>query len=126
MRLKRLFPFILVLAVGCRSFSAEQGSVGTSPGTDPVTGSPTTNNEEGVSEAIPDEQIDLNKIVLQTYADESQRILAANLLLFSPNPYARKVLIQTLNLTTNSPARIAVCKALIQTRTTQKEIPDSS
>ena len=123
MRLKRLFPFILVLAVGCRTFSAERGTVGTATSANSVNPLPAANTTQDADER---KQIDLNKFVLLTNSDESRRIDAASLLLFNKNPYARQVLTETLNLTNNSPARMAVCNALIQTRKTQQEIPNKN
>ncbi len=125
MSLQRLFLFILILVVGCRTLSAERSTAGSSSSVNPSNLS-AANTAETASEINSDLQIDLNKTVLQTYSDETKRIDAASLLLFSRNPHARQVLIETLNLTNNSPARMAVCKALIKTRTTQQEIPNKN
>ena len=125
MYLQKMFPFILILAVVCRIVTAEQNHTGASGVINPSNTQIATSATE--SSAEKNKQIDLNKkVLLQTYSDETSRIDAASLLLFDPNPYARKVLIDTLKLTNNSAARMAVCKALIQTRTTQQEIPDKN
>jgi HEAT repeat protein len=121
MNLQRLFFFILILVVGCRTVSAERGVNGTATGTNPINSQEPAKVEEAVDGT---KQIDLNKAMLLTFSDETKRIDVASLLLFNQNPYARQVLIDTLNLTNNSPARMAVCKALIKTRTSQQEIPN--
>ncbi len=122
MKFQKLIPFILVLTVGCRTVTAEQNRNSVTGNTNPPVSLSTTAAIEPSSEL--NKQIELNKKGLLTFADESNRIDAANLLLFDPNPDARKVLIDILNLTNNSAARIAICKALFQTRKTQQEIPD--
>ncbi|MBN1973187.1 MAG: HEAT repeat domain-containing protein [Sedimentisphaerales bacterium] len=128
MSLQRLFLFILVLAVGCRTVSAERSAPRTTEmlnQENPSTAAnPITPPELNQNKTADIEQIEVNKNVLRTSADEQMRLTAANLLLFDPNSYARQVLIETLNLTNNSPARLAVCKALNQTRTTRREIRD--
>jgi HEAT repeat protein len=124
MNLQRLFLFILVLTLGCRTLSAGQSEAGAaSPPKQENPASP-ANTTITVPEIKPDKQIELNTRVLQTSTDESNRIDAANLLLFDPNPLARKALIETLNLTSNSAARMAICNVLIQSRKTKQEIPN--
>ncbi|MBN2589035.1 MAG: hypothetical protein JXA96_04175 [Sedimentisphaerales bacterium] len=125
MSLQRVFIFMMILALGCRSVSAERS--GERVTTEPDRGNPTeaVTNISAVPENISDmekEQIELNRTMLLTYSDEAMRINAASLLLFNQNPYARQVLIDTLGLTNNSLARIAICNALIQ----RTDIPDKS
>jgi len=62
----------------------------------------------------PDEELDIIKNALLQGPSEEIRIKAATVMLFSENPLARKILLDALKQTENSPARMAVCKALIQ------------
>ncbi len=121
MSLQRVFFISMILALGCRNVSAERSGNGAA--TEPNRENPTI--AVGNVETIPDnmtdmqkEQIELNKTALLTFADETRRIDAASLLLLNQNPYARQVLIEIMNMANNSPARIAICKALIQHRET--------
>ena len=70
---------------------------------------------EAVVEAKPDDQFQINKNALLQDPNEQIRITAANVMLRSDNPVERDFLIETLVQTKNSAARMAVCKALIQT-----------
>ena len=120
MSLQRVFFLVLILALGCRTVSAERSGVETTaPVAEPnqVSSTETPSNNETTPETITDmekEQIELNRTMLLTYSDEAMRINAANLLLLNPNSYARQVIIETLSLTNNSPARMAICNALIK------------
>ena len=125
MRLQRVFFFILILALGCRTVSAERSSTGATIEPNRTNFTDVVNEVAAVPENTSDmqkKQIDLNKTMLLTYSDEAVRINAASLLLLNQNPYAKQVLIETLNLTNNSPARIAICKALIQ----HQDIPNKN
>jgi len=86
------------------------------------------NVSETPTEAKPDEQLDeqleLNKNSLLTDPSEQIRIKAATVMLVSENPLARKILIDALNNTKNTAARMAVCKALIQAGTSKADIKD--
>ena len=76
---------------------------------------------------LTDEQLDINKNALLKDPNELIRIKAAKLLLFSDSPQAREFLIKdVLGQGKNSAARRAVCKALIQTRTSKEPIPNKA
>ena len=80
-----------------------------------------TANESATSGgAKPDEQLDIIKNALLQGPSEEIRIKAANVMLFSENPLARAFLLDTLKQAENNAARMAVCKALIQTRTSKE------
>ena len=73
-------------------------------------------------EAKPDEQLEINKNTLLKGPSEDIRVKAATVMLYSSDPLARKILLDVLKQSENLAARAAVCKALIQTRTTQKPV----
>jgi len=114
---KRLYLIILILAIGCR----QARIVASTPAL-------AANVNETPTEAKPDEQLDkqleLNKNSLLTDPSEQIRIKAATVMLVSENPLARKILIDALNNTKNTAARMAVCKALIQAGTSKADIKD--
>ena len=118
---KRLYLIILMLAIGCQ----QAGIVANTPAL-------AANANETRTEAKPeekldeqlDEQLELNKNSLLTDPSEQIRIKAATVMLVSENPLARKILIDALNNTKNSAARMAVCKALIQAGTSKADIKD--
>ena len=127
MGLKRLFLSLLILVIGCQHVSVEPvkaGQVGANQENPIVTTSPIETAAKAEIDIELDEQLKINRGVLLNDPNEQNRITVVNLLLFKfkDNPNARQILIDTLNLTNNSAARIAVCKALIQTRTSQSEI----
>ena len=68
--------------------------------------------------AKSDEELDV--IALLQGSSEEERVKAASVMLFSDNPLARKTLLDTLKQAKNSAARTAVCKALIQTRSSKE------
>ena len=70
----------------------------------------------GVQEAKPDPQLEVNREALLKGSTEQIRIKAASLMLFNPDPGARKVLLDCLAQSDNLVAQ-AVCKALGQSRT---------
>lgn len=112
MGVKRLYFIILILVIGCQQagISANQ----------PVFAANATNGAS--AEAKPDEQLDFIKNALLNDPNVEMRIKAANVMLSSQNPLARKILLETLGLTNNSAARMAVCQALIQTRSSEGEL----
>jgi tetratricopeptide (TPR) repeat protein len=76
-----------------------------------------------VAEVVPlNPQQDLNKDTLLKNSEEQKRVTAANLLLIDTDPNARKVLIDTLGLSNNSAARMAVCRALVQARSSSQSV----
>ena len=106
---RRLYPVILVLIIGC-----QQPGIGQSPQPDPA--------GKTIKKVRPDKQLALNKqALLSKGSSEQMRIDAANLMLFSENPLAREILLNTLKQSKNRDARIAVCKSLIQARVSKKE-----
>ncbi len=112
MSIKRLYLVMLMLIIGC-----QQASVSQEQPAEPA------NTSEVTVKAKPDEQLDINKNALLKDPNELIRIKAANLLLFSNNPQAREFLINdVLNQARNSAARMAVCKALIQTRSSKESV----
>lgn len=81
------------------------------------------NAGSGVENSRPDEQLEINKNALLRDPNEMIRITAANLLMLSDNPEARRFLInEILAQSGNSAARMAVCKALIQKKSSTDEI----
>ena len=65
---------------------------------------------------------ELDVIALLQGSSEEERVKAANVMLFSDNSLARKTLLDALKQVKNSAARIAVCKALIQTRSSNEPV----
>ncbi len=61
-------------------------------------------------------QLKINQKALLEGSSEQMRIDAATVMLFSLDPQARNILLEALRQSENSPARIAVCRALSQTR----------
>ena len=106
---RRLYPVILVLIIGC-----QQPGIGQNPQPDAA--------DRTIAQPRPDKQLELNKqALLNKGSSEEMRIDAANLMLFSENPLAREILLNTLKQSENRDARIAVCKSLIQARVSKKE-----
>ncbi len=110
MSTKRSYLVILLLMIGY-----QRAGVGQDKPAQPANGT-------GAATEI-DTQLQLNKeALISKGSSEQMRINAANLLLFNKNPLARQILLDALKQTENSPARIAVCKALAQTRPARKPI----
>ena len=104
MSAKRLYLVILMLAIGCQqaSIAKEKPSVPT--------------------QSIPvnaelDPQLKVNKDALLNGS-----IDAATVMLFHDDPKAREILFDALKQSENSPARMAVCKALIQARVSKTAV----
>jgi len=114
MSVNRLCLIILVLVIGC-----QQGGISVDKA---AFAANTTNGAP--AEAKPDEQLEINKNALLEGPSEEIRIKAAAVMLGSEKPLARKILIDALVQTKNSAARMAVCKALIQARSSEGEIKD--
>lgn len=98
----RLYLVILILAIGCQQvcFAQNKPSV-------PANGTP--------AKVELDPQLNLNRKALLTGDIE-----AADLMLFHKDPNARKILLDVLRQNENSPARIAVCRALDKARAEKK------
>lgn len=69
------------------------------------------------------EQLELNKNSLYNDPKEDIRVKTANLLLFSPDPLARRILLEALEKREPVAAYGAVCKALSQTRANVEPLP---
>ncbi len=65
---------------------------------------------------------ELDVIALLQGSSEEERVKAASVMLFSDNTLARKTLLDALKQVKNSAARMAVCRALIQTRSSQEPV----
>lgn len=116
MSLKRLFLVILMLVIGCQQASVSQEKPA----------EPANANETAVK-VKPDEQLDIMKYLLLTAdANDQMRTKTVNVLLYHENPAARKILIDILGLTNNSAARMAVCRALIQSRTSSQPLENKT
>ncbi len=74
------------------------------------------------TEAKPDVQLEINRNALLKGPSEDNRINAAIVMLYSPDPLARKILLDALTQGENAAARAAVCKALIRSRALEKPI----
>lgn len=112
MSTKRLYLIILILAIGC-----QQGGIIINKAT---VAAEATN--EAAGGAKPDVQLEIYKNALLEGPSEEIRIKAVTEMLGSENPLARKILIDALIQTSNSAARVAVCKALSQSRSMEGEI----
>ncbi len=112
MSTKRLYLIILMLVIGC-----QQAGISTNT---PVFGANAANGAR--TEAKPDVQLEIYKNALLEGPSEQIRIKAATEMLGSENPLARAVLLDALKQTKNSAARMAVCKALIQTRASKGSV----
>ena len=111
MSVRRLCLMILLLVIGC-----QQLGVGAEKPVLPI--------ERGLAEAKLDKQLKINRDALLKGLGGQMRVDAATVMLFSRDPQARKILIDTLEQSENSAARIAVCKALSLARAEQKSIGD--
>jgi len=111
MSVKSSFLVLLLLIIGCQQavISQEQPA-----GEVNVTGTP--------DKVEPDEQLDINRYLLLTDPNDQMRVRTANVLLYNENPQARQTLIDTLSLTNNSAARMAICRALIQSRSSKVSV----
>ena len=101
---RRLYLAILLLITGC-----QQASIGADKPKPAAAG-------EKITETEPDRQLKINKDALLKGASEQIRIDAATVMLYSEDPSAGKILLDTLKQSENAAARIAVCKALSLTR----------
>jgi len=112
MSTKRLYLIILMLSIGCQQAGISSNT--------PAFAANATNGAS--AKAKPDEQLEINKNALLEGPSEEIRIKAATVMLGSENPLDRGILLDALKQTQNSAARMAVCKALIQTRSAKGEI----
>jgi HEAT repeat protein len=86
-------------------------------------GQPPQPGEHVTDQATPDAPLELyHEALTNKGSSEQMRTQAANLLLFSENPAARKILLKVLTNSENSPARVAVCRVLSKASLEQKPI----
>jgi len=111
MSAKRLYLVILMLVIGY-----QQAGIGADKAALPA------NTNVASAEAKPDEQLAIIKNAVLNDPNEEIRTKAAGVLLFSEDPLAREFLIETLTQAKNSTARMAVCRAFIQTRSSKKSV----
>jgi len=104
---KRVYLIIMMLVIGC-----QQAGIAQEKPIVPVQ-SITTSEEL-------DPQLKVNKDALLNGSAD-----AATLMLFHDDPKAREILLDVLQRNENSPARMAVCKAMIQARVSRKTIKDA-
>ena len=71
-----------------------------------------------------DDQLEVNKDTLLNGLTEDIRVTAATIMLSSPSPAARQVLIDILRKTDNPGARAAICKGLNQSRRSKEVVPN--
>ena len=106
---KRLYLLIFLLMVGCQQAGISAGR-------------PTSTANGKVAKSELSKQLKIYESTLLEGTSEQIRIVAAAEMLFSEDPLAREILLSVLRQSENSTARMAVCKALIQTRPEQKRI----
>ena len=111
MSIKGLYWIILLLVIGCQQAGVSADKAGL-----PV--------NDTIAEAEIDRQLKINRDTLLKGASEQIRIDAATVMLFSEDPMARRVLLEVLKQSENSVARMAVCKALSQSRAGQQPVKD--
>jgi len=103
MSARRLYLVILMLAIGC-----QQASIGQEKPPVPA---------QDTAAAELDPQLNVNREALLNGS-----IGAATVMLFREDPKAREILLNALKQSENSPARMAVCNALIQARVSKKAV----
>jgi hypothetical protein len=104
---KRIYIVTLILAIGCLQ-------VGIAQEKSPVS----TPNTQANGELDP--QLKVNKDALLNGSVD-----AATVMLFHNDPKARDILLDALKQSQNSPARMAVCKALIQARISKTAVKNA-
>ncbi|MHC4323473.1 MAG: hypothetical protein ACYSUX_04275 [Planctomycetota bacterium] len=107
MSAKRLYLIIVILAIGYRQAGIAQEK-------------PPAGAQNIPANVELDPQLKVNWKALLTGDIE-----AAGIMLFHDDPNARKILLETLKQSQNSPARMAVCKALIQARVSKKAVQNN-
>lgn len=110
--IKRVYIVLLgLLLAGCaQSDSGEGGAV--------------LQVDEGKAATEISKQLRINREALLSGRGEQIRIEAANVMMFSEEAAARKILIEVLKQSENRDARTAVCKALSQTALTGEPVKD--
>jgi hypothetical protein len=101
---KRVYLVILILAIGCQQAGIAQEK-------------PPVSTQNTPANAELDPQLKVNKDALLNGSVD-----AATVMLFHDDPKAREILLDALKQNENSPARMAVCNALIQARVSKKTV----
>jgi len=104
---KRVYLIIMMLVIGCQQAGIAQEK-------------PIVPVQSITTSAELDPQLKVNKDALLNGSAD-----AATLMLFHDDPKAREILLDVLQRNENSPARMAVCKAMIQARVSRKTIKDA-
>ncbi|MEA3224824.1 MAG: HEAT repeat domain-containing protein [Planctomycetota bacterium] len=104
MNTKRLYLVVLMLVI-----IGQQVCSGQNKPPAPAGGSP--------AKAQLDPQLEVNRVALL-----GGNLLVADVMLFHEDPNARKILLEILEQSENSPARIVVCRALIKARADKKVV----
>lgn len=104
---KRSYLVVLMLLIVCRQVALSQNKP------------PVQVNGAAQQEEL-DPQLKVNRNGLLERGD----IVAAGIMLFDSDPKARVILLDALRQSENSPARMAVCRALIKARTDNKPVKD--
>jgi len=101
---KRLYLVIFMLAIGCHLAGIAQEK-------------PSAPAQSTPANAELDPQLKVNKDALLKGS-----VIAATVMLFHDDPKAREILLDALKQDENIPARMAVCKALIQARVSKQAV----
>jgi hypothetical protein len=101
---KRVYLLVLISAIGCQQAGIAQEK-------------PAVSAQNAPAKAELDPQLKVNKDALLNGSVD-----AATVMLFHDDPKAREILLDALNQSENSPARMAVCNALIQARVSKKAV----
>ncbi len=108
MKLRRLlYLLVLLIIAGCRQEAVK-----------------TDESQEPLMRAEADTQLKVNQEALLHGATDGIRLDAAMVMMFSESPRDRGVLIDALKQPDNKPAQIAVCKALVVSRETRRQVKD--
>jgi HEAT repeat protein len=105
MSAKRVYVAILMLAIGCLQAGIAQEKL-----VEPAKNTPTT------------AELNTELKVFKEALFKQGSVDAATVMLFHADPNARVVLLDALKQSENSPARMAVCNALIQARVSKKTV----
>jgi len=112
MSTKRLYLIILLLLIGCQQAGVSEDKPAL----------PGKSAYGGPAKAELDKQLRIYKSTLMEGKSEQIRVDAATVMLFNEDPLARAMLLEALKQTENGAARVAVCKALSQTRVSQRPV----
>jgi HEAT repeat protein len=104
---RRFFIILFMTTIGCQHISQTR---------------PVQASEKLTSEVELDREMKIYRSTLLDGKNEQIRIDAAMVMLFSEKPTARAILLEVLKQSENSAARMAICKALVQARSSDKPI----